>query len=344
MPVYVDGVNGSNLNGGASQGDAFATIAFALANCSNNDQIFVRGNTSYAVAGEEVSQATRIKLTGCASDWSVDGTRVSLTTSNLSSSYALEVTGLCSIENFKITMDSLMTAVIDASTYIQDFDLSNCELIGDSTSAIIDDNSSNGTEARLHGCKISGFTNDVINGPSNRAKPDFFDCFIDGITTQSGSGNANSGKVWGCICVDCDFDGVNISDYTYRNCIFDGCRVELGDRGSTSTPFVVTNCVFINSAGYGIESPVTSIEPITTLQNVCFFNNTSGDLDPNISWTGTNVFNADPKFVDAVNGDYSLQSDSPLIDAGFASIGNNIGPKTASQSGGGSPVTTGYAI
>ncbi len=78
-----------------------------------------------------------------------------------------------------------------------------------------------------------------------------------------------------------------------------------------------TNNIFAHNGGYGLvraESGTSKGQGMSAGNN-CYFGNTSGPSDKPI--LGVNNVFTDPKFTDAPNGDYSLQSDSPCIGAGL---------------------------
>lgn len=333
MALYVDGLNGSDFGAG-TQGDPLKTLSAALSFAGPSKQIFVRGNTSYALTGQTIGAADRVRITGTAADWSVDGTRVNCTTSSGSSAYALAVTGLGTIENLKITMDPLMSGVFDSSSYTGDFFLSNIEIVGGGVDHLLKSGGSwSSTPWFVYGCKVVGVDSLRDQWGNNRAIPYMTNCFVDGM--ELSASNSSNHRYIGCVLKNCNISGSNNNtNWEMIRCILDGCTVEIGDRSTSAHSARAVDCVFVNAPGYAITTQITAQEAVMLLQNCCFYNNTSGSLGPNISHVGTNIIFADPKFVDPDSDDYSLQPDSPLIGSGFAlPYTQNIGPTMAAQGG-----------
>lgn len=82
----------------------------------------------------------------------------------------------------------------------------------------------------------------------------------------------------------------------------------------------IYNNIFRSNDGYGINKQTGSADDFFFCDYNCYHNNTSGhiDIDAGVP-PGSNNVTADPKFTSEVDGaeDFSLQSDSPCIDAGF---------------------------
>ncbi len=76
---------------------------------------------------------------------------------------------------------------------------------------------------------------------------------------------------------------------------------------------VMMNCIFADNGGYGVLYYASTI-PARPFFACCFWGNTSGASNQPIFGA---LLYANPKFTDAPNGDYSLQSDSPCIGAGL---------------------------
>lgn len=105
--------------------------------------------------------------------------------------------------------------------------------------------------------------------------------------------------------------------YTVSNSIFTDNRANFGGTVNTRGG-QISNCTFTNTTGTWITGTVEAI-------NCIFWGNSKGfSGSPNISfsdvmggWPGDGNIDADPLFIDALNGDYRLSVGSPCIDAGF---------------------------
>ena len=170
------------------------------------------------------------------------------------------------------------------------------------------------------------------------------DTVLDGFTITSGiaiigggMGNNNSSPT----VTNCTFSGntaLNVgggmynilSSPTVTNCTFSGNTAKVAGGGmynwNSSNP-TVTNCTFsgnmtsIGLGGGGMRN--SSSNP--TVTNCILWGNSpdqisgSGSIrynDIEGGWSGIGNINADPLFVDPVNGDFRLSPGSPCIDAG----------------------------
>lgn len=108
---------------------------------------------------------------------------------------------------------------------------------------------------------------------------------------------------------------------------------------ATGPSVSITNNIFSENGGYAINSNSQS-HCIVHSSNNCYYSNTSGNYD--IGGTpGWNNVTSDPKFTNPGSGDFSLQSDSPCIDAASGYGGDwNIGAWQSTPSGGGGGLLT----
>jgi parallel beta-helix repeat protein/predicted outer membrane repeat protein len=99
----------------------------------------------------------------------------------------------------------------------------------------------------------------------------------------------------------------NSSSPTLDNCTFTNNTATNGGGGmwcNSSSPTLLNCILWDNHAPNGSEIHVFSGSPTVTYSDV------KG------GWSGTGNIDADPLFVDPLNNDFNLQSDSPCIDAG----------------------------
>jgi hypothetical protein len=124
-----------------------------------------------------------------------------------------------------------------------------------------------------------------------------------------------------------------------RNVVFDGNTAAVAGGGmyywggatASNSPLTLTNVTFSgNSGGYG-GSALDVRDGSSTLTNCILWGNHGIPIDSVSSssmtvadsiveggWAGEGNLDADPRFVDAGNGDFHLQAASPAIDAGTA--------------------------
>lgn len=338
---YVDGINGSNSNNGLSQGNAFLTIDYALSVAVDESQIIVRGNTSYTVNNPSVPQG--VSIIGVASDWTNDGTRVTLSNAPASASFFTLTGSFVTLANLNTgTIASGTSEWIDSSGGNYSPRCVNIDFDGQEIMSRAFTANSGGISAMFVGCRFRRFTfNAVHDGASaNRNGPSYYNCFFDDTTPMDGGTKTS-------IFVNCVMFGPNSNVFgtLYHegpiiiNCVFYEATLTVSDRSSSSLKATVVNSVFMSNAGEAIRVNQTTREAMGVFSNNIFFNNTGGNLDTKIEFSGTNNETIDPKFTDPVNGDFTFDSNSPLVGRGFDFLNQNIGPTrvtpTASSSGGG---------
>ncbi len=179
---------------------------------------------------------------------------------------------------------------------------------------------------------LSGFT--ITGGNANGSPPD-----------DDGGGmfnyNGSSPTVTNCTFSDnsASFFGggmrnANSSSPTVTNCTFEGNTADRGggmSNGASSSP-TVTNCTFsgnIATIGGAVANFGPGMPSNPTLRNCVLWGDSPDEIfdetgsvatvlysDVQGGFLGTGNINADPLFVDPVNGDIRLQPGSPCIDAG----------------------------
>ncbi len=143
------------------------------------------------------------------------------------------------------------------------------------------------------------------------------DCEISGNSSGYGGG-AYFDNLVDATLDRCTISGNSVTQYGGGVLLLEaGCSVEL------------TNCTVVGNTDTRFSGGVMSQNSaVATLTNCIVWGNSFADLyedgatvnaaysDVEGGWTGTGNINADPLFVSAVGGDYSLSEGSPCIDAG----------------------------
>ena len=168
--------------------------------------------------------------------------------------------------------------------------------------------------------------------------PTLTNCTFSGNSANYGGGMSNNSA--SPVLTNCTFSGNSAgvdgggikvlgSGPTLTNCTFSGNSA--GTRGggfwiSGSRP-TLTNCTFSgNSAGTEGGGMYISPETPAALTNCILWGDTPEEIYPDVAvitysdvqggYTGTGNIDADPRFVDAANGDFHLHACSPCIDTG----------------------------
>jgi hypothetical protein len=112
---------------------------------------------------------------------------------------------------------------------------------------------------------------------------------------------------------DCTYgiyvSGAGVEYNTAINCTIDGCGTGIYNNSVAGSLYM--NNIISNSTGTGAN--IVSEEAYFDYNH--WYNNST---DISGSQKGDNATSGDPKYNDAANDDFSLQSDSPCIDAGFS--------------------------
>jgi parallel beta-helix repeat protein len=102
------------------------------------------------------------------------------------------------------------------------------------------------------------------------------------------------------------------NNHSYNNMYY-------GIRTVSTHTVIVNNTVYGNDMGIQIDDNKNGV----IRNNIIYMNNTETDIGIG-NTADHNLVGIDPKFVDPVNGDFHLQSDSPAIDAGEPEVSDNI--------------------
>jgi parallel beta-helix repeat protein len=198
----------------------------------------------------------------------------------------------------------------------------------------VSENSSTNFSVRHRGIKYNTFENCIAIGGNGLSIRDgaSYNTFKNCLTTGSGNG------VW-IFDTSEDQDATSIDDgaghdNTFENCIFKNVTygINFGNYSNNSTYSAFDNsfinCTFDTADYLFILGRISSGNTLTNciISNVTNLSTGSASFDYSSSYsnfdveftmpTGIGNISADPKFVDAANGDFRLQADSPCIDAG----------------------------
>jgi len=177
-----------------------------------------------------------------------------------------------------------------------------------------DENGATGVRTSFINCSVDGSSGngfDILHRAATLLNCIAKNCTVDGFKV----GNAYGANLKSCISSKNGGIGFNlVGDGFLYNCIADDNNDD-GFYIDAANTTVLENCGITNNGAYGITGD-SGADVI--LLNCGFYLNTSG----NINTTNINVLQntgeqtADPKYTNQSTGDYTLQSDSPWIDAG----------------------------
>lgn len=123
-----------------------------------------------------------------------------------------------------------------------------------------------------------------------------------------------------------DANGAGVLFVTYNNAILDSCTIVSNDCGHTMNGGVhhrwggsITNCIIAFNTVKGSPEPVTtSSSGAWSMDASCYQHSCIYPGVPSKFTAANGCVNADPKFTDAANGDFTLKSSSPCRDAGMS--------------------------
>jgi hypothetical protein len=195
------------------------------------------------------------------------------------------------------------------------------------------------------GCAGSGFTR-INTGSYCEAA----DNGVNGYMADTSTANTDPTLI-GCVAYD-NLRGAEFARASRLNgCTFEGSTDSGLRMGARTTPeaFIAINCNFSNNGRYGIEETGADPDQFALVDYCNFYNNALG-ARLNVQ-AGPNDTAFDPQFVDAANDDYTLDTGSPLIGAGYSpfkspmklNIGATIAEVAAAAAGGGPALERGLA-
>ncbi len=288
-------------------------------------------------------------IRGANADGSDDGTIATISGSSLGASTDLLNMGVASLsirlENLRITGATDDNIVISGSINNGNISLYNCR-IDSATGEGIEMQETSYCVVVIVGCEIDGNGgNGITPNAATRYTPILINCKVhdntaNGMVIGGGALLPSPTKIVGCSFYDNGDNGIEtisaVPGIIVVNSVFFGNTNAGIEILNTLYGFVSVNNIFRSNGGYGINTNTGSSGQFAFCDYNCYHNNTSGALD--ISTPGSNNVTSDPTFTSEIDGseDFSLQSGSPCIDAGFGYGGDwNIGVWQNAASGGG---------
>lgn len=340
---YVDPVSGNDGNAGTSAGAAWASISHAAATVAAGDRVILMATGTHSIASTVSIVTSSVLWSGANASGVIDGTRATIQGPSGSVAFVYSTGNLNMWDKIIFVAPGLSLGVFNYNALTLRNFYSDCEFDGSGTTTRLVYNS-NTCNSRFLNCYIHGFSGSVVNQQSNRNGGDFTNCYIEDCTALNSSG------AYAPIVVNCVFKGTDISATNYGayylvdRCTFYDSILNVGDRSTSSQPLVVMNSIFAMSPGYAINW--WGGGTCNGFIDFClFYNNTSGDLGgaPSGVALGPNcITGSDPLFLDAANGDFSLEAGSPAKGSGY--WGLDIGARRAADAAGGGGGTRAYAI
>ena len=220
------------------------------------------------------------------------------------------------------------TVLVSAGTYVENINYSdkNIVVLGeDKTTTIIDGNASGSVVIMGKGV-LDGFT--ITNGSSGGVQIDNYSTFHPVISNAIISGNTTSGNGGGV-------EATGYSDVTIEHTLIYDNNSSWGGgvyADIDANVYIKNSTIAYNSASVGNGLMVYAYAYMYVENSIVQFNNsvnTWSSASISISYSnvegigGNGSIDTDPLFVDHTNGDFSLQPESPCIDAGDPDIDND---------------------
>lgn len=206
---------------------------------------------------------------------------------------------------------------------------------GGGTAPAVRFQSANGPDSTLRGFTVTNGTAGIMIGLSfgaTGAAPNVVDCVVRANAGPGIFGWGSEARIDDCVIAENTGPGVEFQwfgDTTLRNCLVQGNQAMFFGSGIYADENAVVrahNCTIVGNSG--VPGVYTTFDAHAELVNCIVRGNTApqvatgiGSLDVRHSnveggFAGAGNLDADPLFVDAVGGDWRLQSASPCVDAG----------------------------
>jgi hypothetical protein len=335
---YVNAGTGDNGNGGLSPGDAWKTITYALSQVSGT------GHTIYVAAGSyDTTDNGETFPLSMKNGVSLQGDGAATTILDAESAAGIGVISASAIGS-ATTLDGFTITNGNESGYVGgginsvtcSWTVSNCIIDANYTSGFGGGINCESTDTTTFiNCTISDNSSSGGGGVEcyYRSAPTFINCVFSNNSASSGGAIMveSSGTGYGFPkLINCTITNNSVTSrggafYGYSgsakftNCTITNNSASIGSAfaGINSAATVVVNSVIWGNTGATYEIQRGSTSWPFSISDLSYSNFNPSNIEPAVSWSGSNNINSDPLFVGG--GDYHLQgtpTPSPCIDAG----------------------------
>lgn len=322
---YVDTASGNNSNAGTSEGTAWATLLWATMNSGGGDTVYVKNSGVYyetlihTTTGGGGSSTSPIKVIGYDTTpgdngrFIIDGVSVSQTWGVLIAGTShvriinMEVRNVISHGIYGLTNSNISVQ----NVYVHDcggdgFHADDYCFISDS---IFEDNTGYGIRigrySNVFNCKV---LNNGTYGISSNG--DWLGNVIFGtLVTGHKTGEIYPTSCYGASVINCTIDGQGNASSSHV-----GIRTDAGYLQVLNT--IIYDCYTGISAGDYYASQGGG--------NNCYYSNVTDRSGFDTDFYNEGDITSDPLFTDEANGDYTLSSSSPCINAGRDAGGSGM--------------------
>lgn len=311
---YVDGAVGNDSNAGTSEGsgNALLTIAAGVAKLTAaGDHLYIKASVTYPSGNSAVYPLAGLAASPIITEGYTstpgDGGMVTIDCAGISSVGSYNYRNYCWVRNITIknsTSHAWNWASADYCSW------TNCKAIDNTNAGFYADN-----YCSLDRCVATGNKWGIYLD----ANPSIVNCYVYDNSDWGVKASTTSLFMYNCLVAGGSNAVVQAGNsFTILNCTIDGFGTDTGLlTGNGIYPSVLMNNIF-HDCGTAISVP--------TSPNVCVqigYNNMMNSNTTNYAnWTPTDTdFSGTPDFTDEANGDYSLDSASDAIGAGYGGLG-----------------------